>query len=109
MEGLTVSLGKSSLNELITYFFAICPKLLSFLVSDSSIEDRLYRLEKNLEFLYQMPPGANPLTSTGTGTDRQGGAPAGPPGQPGAGGNDMWQIIQLNNRVVSCETALQKV
>jgi cell division protein FtsL len=62
------------------------------------------RLQKHVEALYQLPA----MMQTGMSPEDMGGM-EGLLGQGGANVNDMWQIIQLNNRVASCESAIQKV
>lgn len=66
-----------------------------------ALEDKVERLERHLDALYQLPTNQQLI-----------GENKGSGGLGGGGGmtvNDMWQIIQLNNRVASCESAIQKV
>ena len=61
------------------------------------MEEKLRRLETQLESLYNLPD--NPaLIGMINNEDAK-----------GMSINDMWQVIQLNNRVAATEAAIQKV
>ncbi len=63
----------------------------------SELEAKVARLERHLEALYALPTNQQILGDKDNAT------------QGGMSVNDMWQIIQLNNRVAAAEAAIQKV
>lgn len=72
-------------------------------VADSSenLPEKVARLEKHLEALYQLPDN-DQLIQTAKGIK-------GAEGGSQMSVNDMWQIIQLNNRIAAAEAAIQKM
>ncbi|ODM91678.1 Glutamine-rich protein 2 [Orchesella cincta] len=56
------------------------------------LAEKVARLEKHLDALYQLPGNQELLNKTD-----------------GMSVNDMWQIIQLNNRIAAAEAAIQKM
>ncbi len=65
--------------------------------SDPNMElgDKVNRMEKHLEALYQLPSNNEILDKAQLGSSMS--------------VNDMWQIIQLNNRIAAVEAAIQKM
>lgn len=59
------------------------------------LEDKVAKLEKHLEALYQLPSNQDLLEKAQLGNSMS--------------VNDMWQIIQLNNRIAAAEAAIQKM
>jgi len=62
------------------------------------IEKKVARLERHLEALYALPTNSRLLRADDDKRDSK-----------NMSVNDMWQIIQLNNRVAAAEAAIQKV
>jgi len=61
----------------------------------TEVNEKVARLERHLEALYQLPTNQRLLHGVEQGQSMT--------------VNDMWQIIQLNNRIAACEAAIQKV
>lgn len=59
------------------------------------LTDKVSRMEKHLEALYQLPANSEILDKAKMGSSMS--------------VNDMWQIIQLNNRIAAVEAAIQKM